>query len=382
MNDCDKTTIIYLVPSLIKCGPINVVLNIVRRLERTRFRPVVVALQRHKLEAKRGNRTEFERENIEVVEYEYTHWQLQMQTRRIAHRLRQTLPADAIFHAHGYYPALILSHLHDRHTMVTIHNICDEDFRLSKGTVMGHYMSVTYKQALRRIGLCITICRTMQDFYARDPRLRICTVLNGVPVSESLPTEEQRVSARHELDIAPRTRALLYPAVFNPRKNHAVLIDSLRKSDGDFVVLMAGTGTTLDECRQLAAGDVRFRFLGYRADMEVIWNAADLMISPSLSEGLPLAVLEACAHGLPCLLSNIPPHIEIARNIFGAETDMLLFSPTDSDGLRHTVEKNINHPFDRNNIRTRVIPLYGAQAMADGYMQLYKKYQPSQNITQ
>jgi len=371
MNNCDKTTIIYLVPSLIKSGPINVVLNIIRHLDRTRFRPVVVALQRHKLEAKRGNRTEFERENIEVVGYKYTHWQLQMQTRRIARRLRQILPADAVLHAHGYYPALILSYLCDRRTMVTVHNICDEDFRLRSGALMGRYMAATYKRALRRIGLCVAICRTMQDFYARDPRLRLCTVSNGVQVPAALPSAEQRDEARRELDIPSHTRVLLYPASFNPIKNHASLINGLRGSSGNFVVLMAGIGDTQDECRRLAAGDARFHFLGYRKDMTVPWAAADFMLSPSRSEGLPLAVLEAAVRGLPCLLSDIPPHAEIARNLFGDAADALLFDPTSPDALRRTVEANLGRTFYRDEIRAHAVPLYGAQVMSDGYMRLY-----------
>lgn len=366
-------TVIYLVPSLIKSGPINVVLNIIRHLDRTRFRPVVVALQRHRFEAKRGNRTEFEALDIEIVEYTYTHWQLQLHLRRIARGLRQEFPADAVFHGHGYYPALILSHLRDHHTMVTVHNICDEDFRLLSGALMGRYMAATYKRSLRRIGLCVTICRTMQDFYARDPHLRLCTIYNGVQVPDALVPADKRTEARRQLDITSDTNVLIYPASFNPRKNHTALINALRRSGDDFIVLMAGMGDTLDECRRLATGDPRFRFLGYRKDMETPWAAADFMISPSLSEGLPLAVLEATVRGLPCLLSDIPPHAEIARNVFGADTDALLFDLTNTDKLCQTVEANLGRTFDHDRIRARAIPLYGAQAMANGYMRLYEE---------
>lgn len=366
-----KKTVIYLVPSLIKSGPINVVLDIARHLDRTRFRPVVVALQRHRLEKERGNRADFEREGIDVVEYAHSYWHLQLHARGIARGLRREFSADAVFHGHGYYPTLVLSHLRDRHTMVTVHNICDEDFRLRSGALMGRYMAATYKRALRRIGLCVTICRTMQDFYARDPHLRLCTIYNGVQVPDALVPANKRTEARRQLDIPSNTCVLLYPASFNPRKNHAALIDALRGSGDDFIVLMAGMGDTLDECRRLAAGDARFRFLGYRKDMETPWAAADFMVSPSRSEGLPLAVLEAAVRGLPCLLSDIPPHAEIARNLFGDEAGTLLFALESPDRLRRTIEANLSRTFDREAIRTRAIPLYGAQAMADGYMRLY-----------
>jgi len=53
-------------------------------------------------------------------------------------------------------------------------------------------------------------------------------------------------------------------------------------------------------------------FAGTRADVPRLMKAADLMLFPSLWEGLPGAVLEACAAGLPVLASHLPGIVEIA----------------------------------------------------------------------
>lgn len=54
----------------------------------------------------------------------------------------------------------------------------------------------------------------------------------------------------------------------------------------------------------------RVRLLGSREDVIDLYQAADLFLLPSLSEGMPLSVLEAQALGLPCLLSDaIPPEV-------------------------------------------------------------------------
>lgn len=367
------TTVIYVVPSLIRSGPINVVLNILHCLSRTKFRPVVVALQRHAQTAIRGNRAEFEALGVEIIEFGYTHWQLQLHKRRIAREICRKFPTEAIFHAHGYYPTLLLSYLNDRHTVTTIHNICDEDFRNYRGEIVGRYMTHVYHHALRRIKLCVPICNAMREFYVRDGRVRLQVVCNGVAFSKEQSAETERTTARKKLGISVRKNVLLYPAGFNSNKNHIRLIRELQASHRrDFVVLMPGRGATHDACKEATKGDERFRFPGYQMDMRPYWAAADFMVSPSLGEGLPMAVLEACVRGMPCLLSDIPPHAEIVRNVFGNKADSLLFSLERDGSLRQTVEQNLDKTFNKDDIGERAASFYSAQAMTDGYMRIYE----------
>lgn len=56
-------------------------------------------------------------------------------------------------------------------------------------------------------------------------------------------------------------------------------------------------------------------WLGIRSDIPDILQEADCFLSCSIHEGLPIAVLEAFFSGIPCVLSPIPQHIDIAINI-------------------------------------------------------------------
>ena len=71
---------------------------------------------------------------------------------------------------------------------------------------------------------------------------------------------------------------------------------------------MSGIGNLDEPLRRLASklGVLdRVRFLGFREDIPEILAATDIFVFPSLREGLPLALMEAMAAGLPVVCSNI-----------------------------------------------------------------------------
>jgi glycosyltransferase EpsD len=128
---------------------------------------------------------------------------------------------------------------------------------------------------------------------------------------------------------------LLYIAEFVPRKNHIFLIrqiPALRKSIPKIKILFAGKGELLETCKEITAesrvaGIVHF--LGYRNDVEILCQIADLHVSPSRQEGLAISNIEAMASGLPLICSKIRGAIDTGtewRNGF-------FFEPHDPDKM-------------------------------------------------
>jgi glycosyltransferase involved in cell wall biosynthesis len=99
---------------------------------------------------------------------------------------------------------------------------------------------------------------------------------------------------------------------------------------------------------------------------------ADLFISASRGEGLPVAVLEAMACSCPVLLSDIPPHREIAEGV-----DWIpLVQPDDVTGFAREIARFRDmSPEQRAGIgrkcRERVEERFSLRAMHAGYMQVY-----------
>ena len=105
---------------------------------------------------------------------------------------------------------------------------------------------------------------------------------------------------------------------FVEQKNHRFLIDLLAALPAEMTLTLVGDGPlrprVLEWAQQLGVAD-RVRFTGVvpREDVYRELLGADVFVSGSLWEGLPIAVLEAMALRRPVLLSDIGPHREIAE---------------------------------------------------------------------
>lgn len=369
----NRIKIVYIVPALMRSGPINVLCNLLRHLDRTNYEPIIVSL--HEPKIRELNNTDFFLNmGITVFEFSYSLFEMQFRRKSIALKIQnQFMDTRVIFHAHGYYPTLILAEMREGKTMNTIHNICDQDFVYRRGGILGKYLANRFKKSLRKLDLCVVISNSMKEFYNIDRHLNINVVYNGVELGIQLPSGVKRMDILNQLSIPPNAKILLYPAPFVNLKNHQYLLETIKFYDRqDFVILFAGDGSTKSYCQKLAEADTRIRFLGYCMDLEPYWAIADFMISPSLSEGMPLAVLEALLRGIPPLLSNIPSHLEILNNIFGS--DSLAFDLNDKYSLDHLFSKVFDMSFDRDKILQRSKKLYSSVSMCRGYERLYSSF--------
>ncbi len=115
----------------------------------------------------------------------------------------------------------------------------------------------------------------------------------------------------------PRPFELLMVAKFAKQKGHDFMLDVLGQLPGVRLTLV-GDGRLRPEIQQRVSDEglsdrVRFTGLVPRETVYTELLDADLVVSPALWEGLPIAVLETMALARPTLLSDIEPHREIGR---------------------------------------------------------------------
>lgn len=110
---------------------------------------------------------------------------------------------------------------------------------------------------------------------------------------------------------------MIYVARLVPLKRHYMLFEAL-KCLPNVRLQLIGTGPLENDLRKKVNElgiDSQVAFLGLktREDVYKIMKEADLYVSSSSYEGLPIGVLEAMGCGTPCLVSDIEQHAEIAE---------------------------------------------------------------------
>lgn len=151
--------------------------------------------------------------------------------------------------------------------------------------------------------------------WSDDPRWNV--MYCGIDLEPFKKMKSKQVM-RKELGIPAKADVIGHVGGLNFEKNHEFLIDrfiSLSKKNMRLHLLLVGDGPLkerLIDKVQTAGIEGRVTFTGTRSDIADVLSAIDLFVFPSLFEGLGLAVIEAQAAGLPCLVADtLPKEAEI-----------------------------------------------------------------------
>jgi glycosyltransferase involved in cell wall biosynthesis len=237
-------------------------------------------------------------------------------------------------------------------------------------------------RVLRRLGVPITaVSEDLASFLAEALKLRrswLAVVHNGIPLPPPLSAAERtarRASARTAIGVPPDGPLLIAVGNLYPVKGHATLVRALAQLPGARAAI-AGRGEEESSLRNLA-GELglsdRFHLLGLRDDVDTVFAAGDVFVQPSLSEGLPLAVLEAMAAGLPVVATRVGG---IAEAVEDGCTGHLV-PPADPERLAGALRLTLELP-DRGAAlgaagRARAETEFSVETMARRYRALYAR---------
>ncbi len=208
------------------------------------------------------------------------------------------------------------------------------------------------------------------------PPHRIRVVPNGVPV-DGEPSHERLVALRESLGLEQHTRVVGTVGSLYPIKGHNYLIEAAvhvvrRCPDVNF--MFVGRGRLREELEAQARSlsvSPNVRFLGHRDDVRDLLALCDAFVLPSVSEGMPLALLEAMAAGLPTVATGVGGVTEVIND--GATG--LLVPPRDSHALAKAIatlleDQRLSKKLGES-ARELVASRYSLDVMVQAYQGIY-----------
>jgi len=274
--------------------------------------------------------------------------------------------ADVV-HIHSPGPALMawLPALAGIPLVLTIHA---PDWRRQKWSLPA--------QAMLQAGLCIGM-RTARTVTAVSENLAaeltetfkrpVACIPNAVP--HSVPPDAgvlDRLGLRAD-------HYVLHVGRIVPEKRLGLLLEAWKQADLPIPLVIAGEDTEASyarRCRAEAPAGVRFVGPRLGGELSALYEAATMVVQPSILEGASLALLEAGARGRCVLSADIPAN----RELLG-ETG-IYFSPEDSSSLAKQLLRWYKWKARREALglgaRQRVLERYAISRTARMYEQVYR----------
>jgi glycosyltransferase involved in cell wall biosynthesis len=230
-----------------------------------------------------------------------------------------------------------------------------------------------------RLADAVTVVEPLQVQYFHDeiavPSTKLHHVSNGVRAVKD-PTARRRL--RDQLAVSDQDFLLFFAGRLQPIKDVGTLLRSVAELSTTMRrrlrLVVAGDGPERErlhrECGELGL-ERTVAFIGARSDVPTLMHAADAFIMTSISEGLPMALLEAMVCGVPCIATAVGGIPELFSGGAGVLVPVanppeiaqaiarLIANPAQRAPLSHRARARIAERHDLDTIVTNYLALLG-----------------------
>lgn len=232
------------------------------------------------------------------------------------------------------------------------------------------------------------ICINMEDFNnAKKFKAANVEYIAGVGIDtkgikeKSDIEDKEKDELKKELNLKYTDRILITAGEMIERKNQKFLLEVVKKikeKENSIKLIVCGHGR-LEHFLKAKAKELGIEnnviFTGYRTDIYKILGLAEIFLFSSLQEGLPVAVMEAMAVGLPVVCSNVRGNADLIDNEKGGYvldkfdsdrwSDSIYSLLMDKNRLKSFGEYNMNRikEYDRSNVEKEMRRIYGRYNM-------------------
>ena len=285
--------------------------------------------------------------------------------------LAATRYRPGVIHAHGVragLAALPVARLRGAGLVVTIHGL--HSLRAtpspSRATLFANRL------VLRAADAVLVMSQDDLETVQRHRLARPDRVRTTSPIFEP-PVPLERATARELLGVPTDAVVLLWLGRLETEKDPSAFIRALERMEpGSAVAIIAGEGSLRPALEARASrSPVDIRFSGW-CDPGTAMGAADVFVSTSRWEGVPIASLEAASVGLPIVATAVPGNLELRRR----GVPVVLVPPADPDALAEALALLISEPTYRTQLAhataEAVSGAFPQDGALDGLLEVYR----------
>lgn len=361
-----KMRIMYVIPSLEMGGAEKLVIDIARNIDKEKYEVKIVTL----LDKKWLGFLDVAAENdIEIISI--------CRNLNGTNKIYAILKAIQIFNT--YKPDIVHTHLNSiiyalpailfskvKTRIHTFHSIADRSLKGIYGIAL--WIAMKYMKFIP-VGVGETVCDSISNAYGIK-RGKVHLIFNGIDTTRFSPDEETQKTSKTEIRLVNVGRMF---HVKNPKLLIKSFFEALRDCP-DIILTMVGDGEEREAIEMLVTDlgiKDKVNLVGNQENVETYLKNADIYISASNVEGVPLSVLEAMACGLPIISTKAGGVIDIVKD----GENGILVEVGNKEELKNAIIRLCKDAILRKKIGTNALEAsrkYSIKSTVRKYEEIYK----------
>lgn len=364
-----KTKICYLISSLTNEGPVNVLYNIIRYIDFSKFEVSVVTL----VPEKKNSRMD------EFNEFPISIYQLNPDKKQnpfnlffaLKNKLRELNPD--MLHAHCPRSLYLMYFLPKKYkTIYTIHIYPGLQQKILYGKLKGFFVIKLNNFFTHRIDMPIGCAESISTLYKSIQGWDIVNVPNGCSLPLWNTDQKHKQEIKERLGLSSHLNYFIFIGRFSYEKHPEIIIEGFEMlKNKNLGLIMLGDGPLWAKCKEHETQHIQIP--GFKTNIYEYLIASDYYISASDVEGLPNTLLESMTIGLPVLLSEIPAHQEVLSK---TESQVgYTFDNQNKTDLLEKIQKILTLNSEQVSVEMKKTfeSYYTAQKMSESYQNIYSQ---------
>lgn len=359
--------ILYIVSTLKRSGPTNQLYYLIKYLEKSKFTPHILTLSP---ETDESDIEMFKKINVPIHSLDLSRFEGVFKTKKLIRKKVREISPNLI-HSQGIRSDYIANKfLKGTPHVATLRNYPFKDYTMRYGKIKGGFMARAHLKILKKVDAPYVVSQSISRMLKTNKNFTIDFLRNGT--DEERFNNLNKVKLREKFNIQDDKKVFISVGHLISLKDPLTIIKAFKKANiVDSMLFFLGNGNLKEKCLEEIGNSNNILLIGKVDNVPEYLGMSDYFISSSLTEGLPNTVMEAMAAGVPCILSDIQPHLEIhnlnkkSSLIFKtkkvddlAEKIKILTADNNYDAMSAACKKTINNHLS-------------AKIMSENYQRIY-----------